>query len=47
MNATRLVALLVATALTAAQLLSLDYYTARLSAHHMSPPAVLALIARP
>lgn len=46
MNAIRLVALLVATALTAAELLSLDYYTARLNAHHTSPAAVVALIAR-
>ena len=46
MNATKLVALLVATALTAAQLLSLDYYTAELSAHHTIQSAEIALIAR-
>ncbi len=46
MNAVRLVALLVAAALTAAELLSLDHYTARLSAEHTSQAAVVTLIAR-
>lgn len=46
MNATRLVALLVAAALTAGELLSLDYYTARLSAAHGAQPAVVAFIPR-
>ena len=46
MNATRLVALLLATALTATQLLSLDYYTARLGAGNTSQATVVALMAR-
>jgi hypothetical protein len=47
MNAIRLVALLAAAAITAGELLSLDYYTVRLSAQPASQAAVLALIARP
>jgi len=47
MNAIRLVALLAAAALTAAELLSLDYYTVRLSAQHTSPAAMVALSMRP
>jgi hypothetical protein len=46
MNAIRLVALLAAAALTAAELLSLDYYTVRLSAQHTSQATMVALITR-
>jgi hypothetical protein len=46
MNAIRLVALLAAAALTAAELLSLDYYTVRLSAQHTGQAAVVARITR-
>src|SRR6185312_4954244 len=46
MNANRLVALLAAAALTAAELLSLDYYTVRLGAQHTSQATVVAMITR-
>jgi hypothetical protein len=47
MNAIRIVALLVAAVLTGTELVSLDYYTAQLSTHHMSQPSVAALLTRP
>ena len=46
MNAIRFVALVGAVLLTAAELLSLDYYTARLASAQASHDAVVTLIAR-
>jgi len=46
MNAIRFVALVGAVLLTAGELLSLDYYTARLASGQLSQAAVVTLIAR-
>ncbi len=46
MNAPRLIALLAALVLTAGELLSLDYYTARLTSIHTSQVAAAMLTAQ-